>query len=75
MGARHGRERLDHGQPWVVDKDANGYTVVAHVETDYGKVRECRSLLYEQKGDDIGRIGQWSRWHGVSGGDCLVIHP
>lgn len=26
---------------WVIDGDANGWTAIAHVETNYGKTREC----------------------------------
>lgn len=31
----------DGDDQWVIDGDANGWTAVAYVETNYGKVREC----------------------------------
>ncbi|GAB3935793.1 hypothetical protein GCM10029976_046600 [Kribbella albertanoniae] len=83
---------------WVVDKDANGYAVIAHVETGYGKIRECKSLpsadgwgycdfdhkegecvrfyMYEQKGNDIGRVSAWSRSYSIADGtECIIIVP
>jgi hypothetical protein len=31
----------DGDDQWVADLDANGWTAVAHLETNYGKTREC----------------------------------
>ncbi|NEA34524.1 hypothetical protein [Streptomyces sp. SID13031] len=31
----------DGDDQWVIDGDANGWTAIAHVETNYGKTREC----------------------------------